>query len=775
MAKAKKKTAKSRKKRRSSFSWLGFLFKLSLVGLLCLAVLLIYLDASIRQQFEGKRWAIPAKVYARPLELYQGRSLSVEDLKLELDQLGYRTVQSPKQPGEVSIWKNRAVVYNKGFQFSDGDEAARLMTLTFNGRTLSQLSNANGQPIALARLEPVVIGGIYPANNEDRELVQLEDVPQALIDSLISVEDRNFYHHHGISIKGIARAMWNNLRAGQVVQGGSTLTQQLVKNFFLTSERSIWRKLLEAPMAMLLELHYSKDEILEAYLNEVYLGQSGARAIHGFGLASEYYFGRPLNTLSTEQLAMLAGLVKGPSYYDPRRHPERATQRRNLVLNLLAQQNYLSAAEADKAAAQPLGVIAKKRLVKGAYPAYLDLVKRQLRRDYPEDALNSEGLKIFTSLDPVVQAKAEASLAQVSGILERHHGNNLQKLEGAVVVGHSQTGEVVAVVGSRDSRYQGFNRAVDAVRPIGSLVKPAVYLSALENSQDYTLITPIQDQPIKVETENGELWEPSNFGHKAHGEVALHEALSHSYNLATARLGLELGMENIIDTLNRLGVKRTIPPYPATLLGSLSLSPLEVMQVYQTIAANGFETPLRTIRSVATATGEEVNAYRFELEQAFDPGVIHLLQYNLQETVREGTAKSVYNRFPETLRLAGKTGTTNDQRDSWFAGFTGDYLAVVWLGRDDNKPTPLTGSSGALQVWSDFMIDLHPASYESLMPDNVVYHWVDEVEGTLSAEGCEGARLVPFIKGSEPQQQGRCTGGPGFDGIKDWFTRLFGE
>ncbi len=772
---SKSKSASSKRSNTKKSTWRGLFFKLFLVGCLCAGVLLIYLDASIRQQFEGKRWAIPAKVYARPLELYSGQALTAVDLKTELTQLGYRMVTSPKQPGEVSIWKNRAVIFTQGFRFSDGDEPSRLMTLTFSGQQLASVVDASGRAISLARLEPVVIGGIYPANNEDRELVQLSDVPQPLIDALISVEDRDFYEHHGLSFKGIARAMWSNIRAGQIVQGGSTLTQQLIKNFFLTSERSLWRKLLEAPMAVLLELHYSKDEILEAYLNEVYLGQSGARAIHGFGLASQYYFGRPLANLRTDQLALLAGLVKGPSYYDPRRHPKRAKQRRDLVLKLLTDQGHLSQSQATVAMAKPLSVVPKQRIVKGAYPAYLDVVKRQLRQEYREEDLSSEGLKIYTSLDPIVQAKAETSLAQVSQGLENHHGAKLKQLEGAVVVSHSQTGEVVAVVGGRDARYQGFNRAVDAVRPIGSLVKPAVYLTALSSPEKYNLISKVNDEAVSVKTENGELWQPNNFDHKTHGPVALHEALAKSYNLATANLGLDIGMGDIIHTLQQLGIERNVPPYPSTLLGSLSLSPLEVMQMYQTIAANGFETPLRSIRSVSTAQGEEVSAYRLQLEQQFDPGVMHLLQYNLQETVREGTAKSVYRRFPESLKLAGKTGTTNDQRDSWFAGFTGDYLAVVWLGRDDNQPTPLTGSSGALQVWADLVSGLHPLSFESQVPANVSYHWVDEAQGLISAEGCEGARYVPFINGSEPQERSSCSGSPGIRGIKDWFSRLFGE
>ncbi len=774
----KRSSARGSKKRTSrasgGFSFWGLLFKLTLVGLVILGTGLIYLDATIRAKFEGKRWALPAKVYARPLELYAGQPLQAEDLKLELKSLGYRTVSRISRPGEVAYNGNRVRLRSRGFEFADGPEPARVLNLTFNAGGLAALADQRGRSLSLARLEPVLIGGIYPADNEDRELVKLEQVPENLIRALISVEDRSFFEHHGISLKGIARAMWNNLLAGQVVQGGSTLTQQLVKNFFLTSERSIWRKLVEAPMAMLLELHYSKEEILEAYLNEVYLGQAGARSIHGFGLASHYYFGRPLQNLSLEQLSLLAGLVKGPSYYDPRRHPERALKRRNLVIGLLEQQGHISAQQAARASKRPLGVVSKKSLVKGAFPAYLDLVKRQLRQDYRQEDLASEGLQVFTNLDPIVQLKAEKSLVSTVSRLQKRHGAELKTLEGALVVGNSQTGEVVAVVGGRDPRFQGFNRALNAVRPIGSLVKPAVYLTALERSRDYTLASLIEDRPLRLENPNGTSWQPRNFDKKSHGSVPLHRALSKSYNLATARLGMDLGMGSVIDTLERLGVRREISPYPATLLGALSLSPLEVMQLYQTVASNGFETPLRAIRSVMTADGEPLSSYRFELKQKFDPAVMHLLQYALQETVREGTARSVYNRFPASLNLAGKTGTTNDQRDSWFAGFTGDYLAISWLGRDDNKPTPLTGSSGALQVWSELMSRLQPQSYEAVMPEAISYQWVDDNSGWLTDEVCPGARLMPFVEGSEPLQRRSCPESSKIRRATDWFTRLFG-
>ncbi len=759
---------------RSPRRWWSLAFKLLLVVAVLLTLALLYMDASIRSRFEGQRWTLPAKVYARPLELYAGLALTADELAVELGLLGYQQVDRPQRPGEMHVQSWRVELISRGFGFADGQEPSRHLDLRFASGRLQQLSSAGGL-LPLARLEPVLVGGIYPADNEDRDLVKLDQVPPLLLQALIAVEDRHFYQHHGVSLRGIARASWANLQAGRVVQGGSTLTQQLVKNYFLTSERSLLRKLLEAPMALLLELHYDKDDILQAYLNEVYLGQAGSRAIHGFGLASQYYFGRPLESLKVEQLALLAGLVKGASYYDPRRHPERAKQRRDLVIDLLQRSGGIDQRAALHASQQPLGVVSKSRLTKDAFPGYLDLVKRQLRRDYRQQDLATEGLQVFTSLDPIVQQRAEQSVQEAIRRLQQRHGKTIHDLQAALVVGNSQTGEVVAVVGDREPRFQGFNRALDAVRPIGSLVKPAVYLAALEQPRRYSLISAIKDQPLRVQNADGSLWSPNNFDHQVRGLVPLHRGLSNSYNLATAHLGMELGMPRVIDVLQRLGVRREIEPFPSTLLGSLSLSPLEVAQLYQTIAANGFETPLRAIRSVLTAEGQLLSSYPFELKQQFDPAAMHLLQYALQETVREGTAKALYQRFPDSLNMAGKTGTSNDQRDSWFAGFTGDYLAVAWLGHDDNRPTPLTGSSGALQVWAELMVRLRPAPLEAMVPANIRYQWVDDANGLLTDAGCPSARLIPFVVGSEPGRFGGCGAQAPVPRVQSWFSRLFAD
>lgn len=781
---ASKKTPKQSKRKKSTplsntksfkYTLLGFIAKL-IFALIIISVLgLLLLDTHIRKQFEGKRWEVPAKVYARPLELYPGLPISIADLKIELKGLGYQFVSKVRQPGQAEFSSTRARITTRGFNFPDGKESAQTLLLTFDNNYVVDIKTIQNQPIALTRLEPVLIGGIYPLNNEDRDLIQLSDAPKTLKEALIAIEDRSFYQHHGISFRGISRAMMVNIKAGRFIQGGSTLTQQLIKNFYLTSDRTLVRKLMEIPMALLLELHYSKDEILQAYLNEVYLGQSGARAIHGFGLASQYYFAQPISELKLHQVALLAGLVKGPSYYEPRRHPKRAKARRDLVLNALLQQDSITEKQYQHALHSPLGVVKQASLLKGAYPAYLDLVKRQLRQDYRDEDLSSEGLRIFTALNPISQYKAEQALVSTLSSLEKGYGKQAANLQGSMVVTEAQTGEVLAIIGGKHTRYQGFNRALDAVRPIGSLVKPAVYLAALQ--QGYTLISPLDDAPISIELPNGEPWQPENFDRESHGNVELHTALANSYNLSTVRLGMEVGLSSVIATLNDLGITRPLAAYPSLLLGAQAMSSLDLASMYQTIAANGFQMPLRAIRMVTDSKGQELSRYSFKLQQTVNPAPMHLLQYALQETARIGTARSIYNQIPHTINVAGKTGTSDQQRDSWFAGFTGNRVAVTWIGRDDNASLPFTGSSGALKAWTQYIASDNLQSFNSIVPDGVEYHWVNASNGMLSDESCNESIQVPFLSHTAPTEIDPCSGlsngnnplKQSFDWIKQWF------
>lgn len=762
---SRKKSPKSRSGNQKSGFW-RFMFRAGALGLVLLAGWMVYLDAVVTSRFEGRRFEVPSRVYARPLELYDGASVSAGSLVRELELSGYRPGDGVRA-GTYQRNGGRFVISTRGFLFPDGEEARRRLSLVVSGDRVSSFSVLAGPSAAIVRLEPARIGGIYPAHREDRVLVQLEEVPELLPLGLMAVEDRRFYDHFGVAPLSIARAMLANIKAGGIVQGGSTLTQQLVKNFFLSREQTLVRKGNEALMSILLELHYDKDDILETYLNEVYLGQAGTRSIHGFGLASQFYFGESLKDLAPHQLALLIGMVKGPSYYNPRRHPERATSRRNLVLDEMAEAGLLAEPELAKQKSRPLGVSAKPSFTENRYPAYIDLVHRHLARDYQQEGLQSEGLRIFTTLDPAVQHASETAVSKTLPKLA-----NADELEAALVVTAKDTGEVLALVGGKDPQFAGFNRAVDAHRPMGSLIKPFVYLTALEQPDRYTLITPVKDQAFTLEFDDGRLWQPKNFDKEERGEVPLHLALSKSYNLPAVRVGLDIGIPNVQQTLRDFGVTTPISDYPSMLLGSVSLAPVDVAQLYQGLATGGFNTPLRTIREVTDADNEPLSRYNLKVDQVADPAAVHLVQYAMQETMQEGTGRSAYYTLPEQLTLAGKTGTTDDGRDAWFAGFSGDLLAVAWVGRDDNGPTVLTGASGALPVWSSMMSQIPQHGFSPVMPDGVQYHWVDAEAQALTGEGCANARLVPFIAGSEPAMSTDCNGNIGRQ-IRSWFEGLF--
>jgi penicillin-binding protein 1B len=732
-----------------------------------------YLDYTIRTQFEGKRWAIPAKVFARPLELYPGAQLSADQFENELLVLSYNKSNIPTRPG--SYWRNgnNFHVVTRDFIFWDSPERSVPLRVEFRGREVRSVDHAkSGNTMPLVRFDPAIIGRIYPSHTEDRVLVQLEEVPTLLIKALMLVEDRNFYSHGGVSVRSIFRAMLANLRAGGTVQGGSTLTQQLVKNFFLSNERTITRKVNEAIMALLLEHHYAKDEILEAYLNEIYLGQDGRRAIHGFGLASRFYFDKPITNLDVEEIALLVAMVKGASYYNPRRFVKRAMDRRNLVIDLLEEEGEISKHDALTAKAKGLGVTSRAQSGVTSYPAFMDLVRRQLKRDYREEDLNSEGLQIFTTFDPLIQTESEKAFTRRLNQLGKSRDTEEAELQAASVVISVETGEVLSMVGGRNPRFAGFNRVLDAVRPIGSLVKPSVYLTALSRPEQYTLATLLDDSPFTLELETGDQWVPENFDKESHGMVPLVMALANSYNLSSARLGMELGLPNIIETLKRLGVEREIKPYPSLLLGALALSPWETAQVYHTLATGGFRTPLRAIREVLTAKGEPLQRYPLSIQQVYDSTPIYLVSYAMRIAARYGTGRGMYRTLPEDLVVASKTGTSNDLRDSWFAGFTGDKLGIVWVGKDNNEPTGLTGSSGALRIWVDIFNQISLVQDIEAPPPNIEMVKIDTATGLRGGFGCEETLELPFIVGTAPSETSPCTergGGKGFRWLRELF------
>ena len=772
----KRKPAKAKKNKtdKTFGRWLKKLFFSVFIALAFLFLSYLgYLDYTLREKFEGRRWAIPAKVYASPTEIYAGYEVSTTQFEKLLQQLHYRQDYQITSPGSYYKKGSEINVKTRGFSFWDAQQQTQSIRVSFaHGKIINIIDLRNAQPLAILRMEPIQIASFYPTRKEDRVLIKLEQAPDTLIQGLLATEDRDFYQHFGISVRAIARAIVANIKAGGIVQGGSTITQQLIKNFYLTSEKSWWRKINEAFMAIILDFHYSKDEILEAYLNEVYLGQDGASAVHGFGLASEFYFGRPLQNLPLHQVAALVALVRGPSYYDLRRYEKRAISRRNLVLDKMHEQGYITLKQTAEAKRQDVDVIPYTHRDINRYPAFIDLLKRQLRQEYREEDLTSEGLRIFTTLDARVQNLLEQTLKAKLNELEKRPKTS--KLEAAAVVTRRENGEIAALAGGRNRKNVGFNRALDALRPIGSLIKPVIYLTALEYPEKYTIISSVSDRSFRLQGKNGKNWTPRNYDLKEHGDVELHTALAHSYNLATVRIGLDVGIARIAKTLRNLGVSRPVNLYPSFLLGALPLTPIDVTQMYQTLAGDGFATPLRSIRAVISSEGEVLQRYPFTIKQVVDPAAAYITNNILQEAMREGTGRSAYLYLPHQLNLVGKTGTTNALRDSWFSGYSGDFLSTVWIGRDDNKPMGLTGSSGALQVWISLMRDIAKQSVDLVAPDNIEMVWIDPESGLYANENCEGAKRYPFIANSAPVENSPCISSP-VNRVKQWFDQLLEE
>jgi penicillin-binding protein 1B len=736
-SKTRNKTPQSKRRWRiPSFVW-----PLLALGTIVFGVWFMWVDHKVRRDFEALQWALPARLYARPLELYTSAHASLAVTRDYLQRLGYRQSAAVSGPGEYAVNGSQLRVRTRGFQFWDGEEASVYAEINFAGHTVTSLQGEQQAELPLVRLEPVEIEQINPTTGEDRMPVALADVPPQLLKAVIAIEDQRFYTHHGIDPLSILRAMWANVRAGGIVQGGSTLTQQLIKNLYLGRQQTLSRKAEEAMMAIALELHFSKDQILTAYLNEIFLGQDGNRAIHGFALAAEYYFGRPLKELHLDELATLVGIGRGASYYNPLRYPERALERRNVVLARMLDNGDITEQEWAKAQKAEMKV-REKALASRGYPAFMELVYENLSRDYDKEALRNEGLRIFTTLDLTIQSTLEAKLNNAVKAVER--AKSKEPLEAAVVITDANTGEVRALAGGRQRGYQGFNRALHAQRPIGSLVKPAVYLAALE-SPKFNLASVLKDDPIAMKQANGDVWEPHNYDRETNGPVYLYDALQRSLNLATVDLGLQLGVEKVADTLQRLGFAGKIPPYPSLFLGAVSMTPLEVAQMYQTLASGGFRSPLRAVEAVTTATGEPLAYYGIETQQVVDPAATFLLENALQGVFVNGTARSAASTLGANMPLAGKTGTTNDLRDSWFAGYGSDLVGVVWLGHDNNAEAGLTGATGALRVWTELMAALDIQPRQALAPAEVVWQQVSSRPVRQAAErDCSATISLPF-------------------------------
>mgnify|MGYP001774993768 FL=1 len=721
----------------------ALMLKLTIVGLGFAGLLFIYFDAVVVDDYEiDDRWVLPAVVYSRPLELYPDQRLSLDQMVYELNLLQYREVSSPRKSGEYALNRDngRIVLIKRPFSFPDGDEPKMSVLVEFEDKRVKRIVNADTmQDLAYMRMDPVLLDRINRINPaEDRIFITLDEVPEELITTLIEVEDRAYFQHFGINPIAIGRAFVKNFLAGRVVEGGSTITQQLVKNYFFTNERSYERKLKEIFMAISMNHRYSKEQVLEAYMNEIYLGQNGNAGIYGFGLASYFYFGVPVAELNLEQMALLVGLIKGPSYYDPWRFPERALERRNTVLGVLRNRGHISVEKFEELAAKPIEVIPRGKLTYRKTPAFMGLVKTEIGERFKEeeertgkDFLSGNGIKIFTSLDPQAQIAAEKAVTQEIAAIEKER--KLKDLQAAMVVSSWRTGEVSAVLGSSEPNYDGYNRALDSHRQVGSLIKPFVYLTAFH--QGYHLGSIVNDNPVQVKLPNGDIWAPQNDDKKFRGPIRVIRAMASSLNVPTVRVGMGAGLDNVVNTIKAAGYKHDIPLYPSIVLGTPEFSPYELNSLYVGMATEGIYRDLTTLRTIVK-NGEIVYQRGSNRSpRSLDPKDTYLAIYGMTEATRSGTGRRIGNMFPD-VTIASKTGTTNDNRDSWTVGMDSDEITTIWVGNDQNKSTGLYGSSGAMRLYGAYLQERGVNSLELKRPQGVIYVNFDRA-GNVLANGCE--------------------------------------
>lgn len=694
-----KKSSKNTPKNNRTFK--GFLLKFSFTALVLTIFYGGYLDWQIRSKMDGQIWRLPAEVYSRIESVKISDNLAFDEVIQILLDNEYRQTTMVAAPGDFKLEDDTIVVLRRAFPFPDKPEPQRVLRLRFADNKLNRIEDLVAvKAIDEFRLAPKLIA-MLESDNEDRLAIPLQNYPRLLIDALILTEDRRFYDHHGINPVGIIRALITNIRAGQTVQGGSTLTQQLVKNLFLSSERTITRKANEALMSLVLDWRYDKNRILETYLNEIYLGQNGDTQIHGFELASQFYFGRSIREISLDQIALLVGMVKGPSLYNPWRNPQNALERRNVVLKLMLEHKMIGDELYQLLSQRPLGVQQKGQISR-KYPSFIQTLQADLRRELGKHKISSLlGARIFATMDLKQQAQAENAVVNTVSQLQLKTKNPY--LEGAMIVADYRVGEIRAVVGGLQTQYAGFNRALMAKRQIGSLVKPSIYLTALSNPEQFRLNTPINNQPITINIKGSPPWQPRNYDKKYSGSVMLMDALARSLNIPTVNIGMKVGLSKVIDTQKAMGWDNVeIPKVPAMLLGSYTISPYDVTKLYQTIANQGGRIELTTVDTIADRQGNIIYQHDKTAKQVVPQEAAFQTLFAMQQTVERGTARSLQNDYAD-LRLAGKTGTTNDARDTWFVGIDGKNISTVWLGRDDNGETKLTGASGALQIYKDYL------------------------------------------------------------------------
>lgn len=731
---------------------LNTVVKLMIVVVAFITFYAIYLDGKIRAKMDGKTWELPAEVYARIESISIDDNLTLEQVKTALLDNGYRQVSQIATPGDFKIEDDTLVMLRRAFAFPETPEAQRVLRLRFTQDKLSHIEDlVQGKLVESFRLDPKLIAMLHSDSDEERQALRLQQYPYFLIQALLLTEDKRFYQHDGISPMGIARALMANYQAGRTVQGASTLTQQLVKNIFLSSEKSLSRKVNEALMSLILDYRYDKNRILETYLNEIYLGQNGSYQVHGFALASQFYFGRPIQEITPSQMALLVGMVKGPSLYNPWRSPQAAMDRRNVVLKLLEENGAITSDEYQFLVKQPLGVKEKGSIYR-QQPAFMQVLSQDLKNELGENKVAQlSGAKIFTTLDRKQQRSAEQAV--INGLEELEATDKrIKDLQSAIVVAEYKTGKVRAVVGDRLTQFAGFNRALQSRRQIGSLVKPSIYAIALSDPKNFRLNTPINNKPITIQVRGSAPWTPKNYDKRFSGSVMLMDALVRSLNIPTVNIGMKVGLKKVIAKQKEMGWDNVdIPTYPSMLLGAYSISPYDVTKSYQVLANSGLKTPLTTIESITAFDGSQIYQRDIEevSEQVLPPEAAIQTLYAMQQVVERGTARSLQNEFAH-LKLAGKTGTTNNARDTWFVGVDGENVTTVWLGKDNNSDTYLTGSSGALYVYKAYLHRASPTVFR--LPKSANLQWVGiNGFGTIN---CDPNRQIPMWR---DQGQRYCT------------------
>lgn len=720
------------------------------------------LEKTVEHKFTSvsRRWNIPSRVFSDAEYLYPGIDWERRGLTKRLERLGYRQVEAIHGPGDFSQHPGQIDIYLHDFAYPLEKFSGFPIRLEVSPHQLNRIIDLDsGEELPLVKLEPEEMATIFDEKMEDRTLVTLKDCPRYFLEAVIVIEDERFFKHHGVDPIAILRASVADLLALKIVQGGSTLTQQLVKNFFLSAQKSFRRKFNEALMALVLERKHTKAEILEAYLNEIYLGQNGPASVTGVAEAAKHYFAKEIHQISLAEAAFLAGMIRNPSEYSPLRNKPKAIQRRNLVLKKMLEtkiidpEQYALAVTEDLITPQP-----KPRPVFARY--FIDFLKAQLVDFYPDEVLETEGLRIFTTLDMKMQFAAKEALLEGLVDLERRFGHLFPeeyrqgKLEGCLIALSPQNGYVRAMVGGRDYATSQFNRCTQAMRQPGSTFKPFVYLTALDPTRSenpFTLASILEDQPFVLETPEGP-WSPQNYDKQEHGMVSLREALEHSYNIASARLGLGAGLENVVHTAHDAGIASPLSPFPAIALGVFELTPLELAQAYAVFPNMGLTTQALSIINVMTPASEVLEKKTLKIKRVFNPAPIALVNSLMQGVIDRGTGASARS-LGFYGKAAGKTGTTSNFRDAWFVGFTPDLLTLVWIGFDDNTSIEMSGARAALPIWTTFMKQVvGDNTKEFAFPQEIVQVTIDPETGQLATKQCPQSRKEYFIRGTEPSE-----------------------